>query len=224
MFAYRKDQSRPNTLGSLGFTTTSKPTVNLSEFKYQRKAEIFGEGEPAVYVYQVKRGAVRSYKLLNDGRRQIGAFHLVDDIFGIENGAKHRFTTEAVVETIVCLIRRESLQLEAERDAAVSRSLLRLTSRNLEHAEDHMLLLGRKTAVERVAAFLQEMDRRTGTNCLSLPMGRRDIADYLGLTLETVSRAVSRLHSEGVLKFVGRTQREIVILNREKLQSFDLVN
>ncbi|MBR1068616.1 helix-turn-helix domain-containing protein [Bradyrhizobium liaoningense] len=222
MFVRTTDQRlRPNTLGDLGFTSAPHPMVKLSEFTYRKGKEIFGEKEPAEYVYQIKRGAVRSYKMLSDGRRQIGAFHLKDDIFGLENGANHRFTAEAVVQTTVYLMKRVSLQSMADTDAAISRNLLTMTTANLEHAENHMLLLGRKTAVERVTAFLIEMDRRTGSSNVSLPMSRRDIADYLGLSLETVSRAVSRLHCEGVLNFIGNTQREIVILDLSKLHSFD---
>jgi CRP/FNR family transcriptional regulator, nitrogen fixation regulation protein len=86
-----------------------------------------------------------------------------------------------------------------------------------------MLLLGRKTSLERVAAFLLEMDRRlTATDIMALPMCRRDIADYLGLTLETVSRALSYLHSKGILSFLGPTQRQIVLLDRLRLAELDL--
>jgi CRP/FNR family nitrogen fixation transcriptional regulator len=93
MFVRVTDRTpRPNTLGDIGITSGSNPTVSLSEFTYNKGTEIYGEKEPADYVYQVKVGAVRSYKLLSDGRRQIGAFHLVDDIFGLENGGVHRFT------------------------------------------------------------------------------------------------------------------------------------
>ncbi|MFK4666030.1 hypothetical protein ABIF76_006884 [Bradyrhizobium ottawaense] len=149
---------------------------------------------------------MRSYKLLSDGRRQIGAFHLIGDIFGLENGGEHRFTTEAVVDTTVRLIKRQSLESVAESDAMVARNLLSMTTNNLQHAEDHMLLLGRKTSLERVAAFLLEMDKRlTAAGVIALPMSRRDIADYLGLTLETVSRALSRLHELGILGFIGNT-------------------
>jgi len=215
--------SRPNTLTALGMESGSNPIVSLSEFNYRKGTEIFGEREPAEYVYQVKAGAVRSYKLLSDGRRQIGAFHLAGDIFGLENGSEHRFTAEAIVDTTVRLIKRRSLELVAENDAVVSRNLLSMTTSNLQHAENHMLLLGRKTSLERVAAFLIEMDKRsTAAGVLALPMCRRDIADYLGLTLETVSRALSRLHDLGVLGFVGNNQRQIVLLDREKLASLDL--
>ena len=222
MFVRITTDRRPHTLGDLGMTSGSNPIVNLSEFTYKSAKEIFGENEPAGYVYQVKTGAVRSYKLLSDGRRQIGAFHLVGDIFGLENGGTHRFTAEAVVETTVCLIRRQSLEVLANTDLVVSRSLLGMTAIQLQHAEDHMLLLGRKSALEKVAAFVLEMDKRlTAAGVMSLPMNRRDIADYLGLTLETVSRALSQLHVAGTLGFIGKTQREIVLLDRQRLASFD---
>src|SRR3954453_22914018 len=197
--------------------------VSASEFSYKKGVEIYGEKEPANYVYQVTSGAVRSYKLLSDGRRQIGAFHLVGDTFGLEIGTDHRFTAEAVVDTTVRLMKRRSLELVAQSDVMVAHNLLSTTANNLRHAEDHMLLLGRKTSLERVAAFLIEMDRRsTAAGILALPMCRRDIADYLGLTLETVSRALSRLHDLGTLGFVGNNQRQIVLLDREKLASLDL--
>ena len=215
--------SLPNILGEFGMESASNPRVTLNEFSYRKGTEIYGEKEPADYVYQVKTGAARSYKLLSDGRRQIGAFHLVGDIFGFENRSEHRFTAEAIVDTTVRLIKRRSLELVAESDAMVARNLLTMTTNNLQHAEDHMLLLGRKTSLERVAAFLIEMDRRlTATGVLALPMCRRDIADYLGLTLETVSRALSRLHELGILGFIGNNQRQIVLLDRQQLASLDL--
>jgi CRP/FNR family nitrogen fixation transcriptional regulator len=212
---------RPRFLGELG--SLSQAEINSSEFKYGRSGEIFGEGEPAKYVYQVIDGAVRSYKLLSDGRRQIGSFHLAGDIFGLENGGTHRFTAEAIIDTTVRLVKRVSLAHVAEIDAAVARDLLNMTATNLQHAENHMLLLGRKTSLERVAAFLLEMDTRlTAAGVMALPMCRRDIADYLGLTLETVSRALSTLHDKGILGFVGQTQRQIVLLDRPKLAELDL--
>ena len=213
--------NRPRFVGGLG--ALSQIEVSLSEFKYKRGAEIFGEAEPAEYIYQVIDGSVRSYKLLSDGRRQINAFHLTGDIFGLENSDTHRFTAEAIVDTTVRLMKRGSLAHIAETDAMVARDLLNMTANNLQHAENHMLLLGRKTALERVAAFLLEMDSRlTAAGVMALPMCRRDIADYLGLTLETVSRALSVLHDEGILGFLGQTQRQIVLLDRPKLAELDL--
>jgi CRP/FNR family transcriptional regulator, nitrogen fixation regulation protein len=214
---------RPNSLRDIGMTSSSTALISLSEFSYKKGAEVYGEKEPAEYVYQIKLGAVRSYKLLSDGRRQIGAFHLTGDIFGLENGTEHRFTTEAIVDTTVRLVKRQSLELVAENDAVVARNLLSMTTNNLQHAEDHMLLLGRKTSLERVAAFLLEMDKRlAAADVMALPMSRRDIADYLGLTLETVSRALSHLHELGIIGFIGNTQRQIVLVDRQQLASLDL--
>ena len=199
--------------------------VGASEFSYKKGVEIYGEKEPADYVYQVTSGAVRSYKLLSDGRRQIGAFHLISDIFGLENSNLHRFTAEAIVNTTLRLVRRRSLESVAGRDVQVANNLLSLTASNLQHAEDHMLLLGRKTALERVATFLLEMDRRlTAADFIALPMCRRDIADYLGLTLETVSRALSHLHDRGILGILGPSQRQIMLLDRQRLAELDLQN
>jgi CRP/FNR family nitrogen fixation transcriptional regulator len=212
--------SPPSILGRLN---TAQARIIASEFNYRKGTEIYGEKEPAEYVYQVTAGAVRSYKLLSDGRRQIGAFHLVGDVFGLENGAFHRFTAEAIVDTSVRLIKRNSLERVAEADVRIAHDLLYMTTDNLQHAEDHMLLLGRKTSLERVVAFLLEMDRRlTAANIMALPMCRRDIADYLGLTLETVSRALSRLHENGILGFLGKNQRQIVLLNRKQLADLNL--
>ena len=212
--------SRPDSLAKVAVPRTR---VAFSEFRYRKDREIFGENEPADYVYQVTTGAVRSYKLLSDGRRQIGAFHLVGDVFGLENAAVHRFTAEAIVDTRVCLVKRESMELIAENDVLVVRDLLNVTTSNLQHAEDHMLLLGRKTALERVAAFLLEMDRRlTQAGFFALPMSRRDIADYLGLTVETVCRELHHLHDQGILGFLSPNQRQIVLLDREKLAHLSL--
>jgi CRP/FNR family nitrogen fixation transcriptional regulator len=197
--------------------------VFCSEFTYRQGSEIFGEAELAEYVYQLRDGAVRTYTLLSDGRRQINAFHLPGDIFGIETGQTHRVTAEAIHDTSVRLARRRSLFEERARgDTPVTNNVRKLITRNLEHAENHMLLLGRKTALEKVAAFLIEMDSRlTEAGVMILPMNRRDIADYLGLTLETVSRALSDLKGRGVLDFIGQTQRQILLLDRSKLAQLD---
>lgn len=196
--------------------------VLCSEYKYCKGTEIFGEGEEAEYVYQIAVGAVRTHKLLADGRRQINAFHLPGDMFGFENGTSHRFTAEAIIETSVRIMKRGSIIEATENRSGGTKSLLRLVTQNLQHAEDHMLLLGRKTAQERVATFLVEMDARLGhPQLMTLPMSRRDIADYLGLTLETVSRALSGLREQNLLRFEGTTQRRIELLRRQELAQLD---
>ena len=192
-----------------------------TEFTYSKDEEIYGEDEPAEYVYQVIRGAVRTYKMLSDGRRQIGAFHLPGDVFGLEVGASHRLAAEAIVDTTVRLVRRRSLEQAAATNVRVSHKLWTMTAGELRHAEEHMLLLGRKSAMERVATFLLEMDRRLAVaGMMALPMCRRDIGDYLGLTLETVSRALSQLNEEGVLGFSGA--RQIVLRDRQRLRNLNV--
>jgi CRP/FNR family nitrogen fixation transcriptional regulator len=191
-----------------------------SEFSYKKDEEIFGEGEPSEYVYEVVSGSVRTYKLLSDGRRQIGSFHVPGDVFGLESGSTHRMTAEAIVDTTVRLVKRSAIEKAATTDVQVARKLWSMTASELGRAEDHMLLLGRKTAIERVATFLLEMDRRlVGAGMLALPMCRRDIGDYLGLTLETISRALSQLHTEGVLGFSGA--RQIVLRDLQRLRDMD---
>jgi CRP/FNR family nitrogen fixation transcriptional regulator len=199
---------------------TGHAGIVATEFSYKKDEEIYGEDEPSDYVYQVIRGSVRSYKLLSDGRRQIGAFYLPGDVFGLESGPVHRLSAEAVVDTTLRLVKRQSLERAAEVAVDIARSLWTMTARELRHAENHMLLLGRKNAMERVASFLLEMDRRLAVaGMMALPMSRRDIGDYLGLTLETVSRALSQLHDEGVLGFSGA--RQIVLRNRRHLRNMD---
>jgi len=194
--------------------------VIAPEYSYRKDEEIYGEGEPSEYVYQVIRGAVRTYKLLNDGRRQIGAFLLPGDVFGLDSGAAHRLTAEAIVDTTVRLVKRHNLEAAAGSNVKVAHNLWTMTAGELRHAEDHMLLLGRKTAMEKVATFLLEMDRRLAkAGMMALPMCRRDIGDYLGLTLETVSRTLSQLSDQGVLVF--SSARQIVLRNRQRLADMD---
>jgi CRP/FNR family nitrogen fixation transcriptional regulator len=194
--------------------------VIATEYSYRKDEEIYGEGEPSEYVYQVIRGDVRTYKLLNDGRRQIGAFLLPGDVFGLDSGSAHRLTAEAIVDTTVRLVKRHNLEAAAGSNVKVAHNLWTMTASELRHAEDHMLLLGRKTAMEKVATFLLEMDRRLAkAGMMALPMCRRDIGDYLGLTLETVSRTLSQLSDQGVLVF--SSARQIVLRNRRRLADMD---
>jgi CRP/FNR family nitrogen fixation transcriptional regulator len=199
---------------------STRSGVIATEFSYGKDEEIYGEDEPSEYVYQVIQGAVRTYKLLSDGRRQIGAFHLPADVFGLDAGSTRRLTAEAITNTTLRLVKRRSLEAAAGSNVQVAHSLWTMTASDLRRAEDHMLLLGRKTAMERVATFLLEMDRRLArAGIMALPMCRRDIGDYLGLTLETVSRALSELNDKGVLTFSGA--RQIVLRNRQRLADMD---
>ena len=140
---------------------------------------------------------MRAYKMLSDGRRQISAFHLPGDVFGMTSGAEHRMSVEAVVGTTVRIVKRRALDAASRSDPVLACALWTATAEDLRHAEDHMMLLGCKSAVEKLATFLLEMDRRIARSAfVTLPMPRKDIADYIGLTIETVSRMVTQLQED----------------------------
>jgi CRP-like cAMP-binding protein len=182
---------------------------------YPRNAEIFGENEPADYVYKVVSGSVRTYNILSDGRRQIGGFYMPGDIFGIEFDGEHSSAAEAISDSKVLVIKRSALDALAGRDASVARELFALTARELRRVQDRILLLI-KSAQERVAGFLLEMAQRAaGGNAIDLPMSRQDIADYLGLTIETVSRTLTLLETAATIDVP--TSRRIVLRNRSAL-------
>jgi len=182
---------------------------------FARNEEIYGEGEPADYLYKILSGTVRTYRILADGRRQIGAFYLPGDVFGLETGDEHAFSAEAIVDAKVLVIRRGSLAALAQRDNDVAHQLWDLTRRELERAQGHVLLLV-KTARERVVGFLLDMaERGHAGNEVDLPMSRQDIADYLGLTIETVSRTLTQLATTATIEVP--TSRRIVLRNRAAL-------
>jgi CRP-like cAMP-binding protein len=182
---------------------------------FARNVEIYGENEPADYLYKVVSGAVRTYKVLADGRRQISAFCLPGDIFGLESGDEHTFSAEAVTDSKVLVIKRSGLVSLAARDNKVAHQLWALTSSELRRVQDHVMLLI-KTAQERVVGFLLEMaERMPSGNQVELSMSRQDIADYLGLTIETVSRTLSQLENTAAIELP--TSRRVVLRNRAAL-------
>jgi CRP-like cAMP-binding protein len=182
---------------------------------FPRNAEIYGENEPADYLYRVVSGTVRTYKILNDGRRQIGAFYLPGDVFGLEVDDEHQFSAEAISDAKVLVIKRSALVALANRDGDVARQLWSFTARELKRVQDHVLLLI-KSAQQRVACFLLEMaERLAGAETVELPMSRQDIADYLGLTIETISRTLTQLEAEAAIALP--TSRRIVLRNRKAL-------
>jgi CRP/FNR family nitrogen fixation transcriptional regulator len=186
---------------------------------YARDTEIYGEDEEAEFVYQVVSGAVRTYKILSDGRRQIGAFYLPGDVFGLEISAAHGLSAEAVSNSTITVIKRSSLWGLARSDGDVTQALWTLSARELQRVQKHVLLLVR-TAQERVASFLLEMaDRTTAAGVIELPMSRQDIADYLGLTVETVSRTLTAL--EGQAAIALPSARRVQLTNLRELRRLD---
>lgn len=209
--AARVARSAPANIVSLGSSIAMMGAL----MPFARDAEIYGESEPADYLYKVVSGAVRTYKVLNDGRRQISSFYLPGEIFGLEVGGEHTFSAEAVADSKILVIRRSAVVALAGRDKEVARQLWRMTATELQRAHDHIMLLI-KTAQERVVGFLLEMAARTpGASEVDLPMSRQDIADYLGLTIETVSRMVTQLERSGTIALA--TSRRVVLRKRGAL-------
>ncbi|SEG50424.1 helix-turn-helix domain-containing protein [Bosea lathyri] len=188
---------------------------------FAKGAEIYAEGDRAAFIYKVASGAIRTSKLLSDGRRQIDAFHLPGDIFGIEAGDEHRFSAEAIGEATVIAYRRCSLEILAANDSVVARQVVTAMMRALERAQNHMLLLGRKSAMEKIATFLLDLAGRISENGqVDLPMSRIDIADHLGLTIETVSRSLTQLERQGAIE-VPAHRRSIVLRDTAALRRLD---
>jgi CRP/FNR family transcriptional regulator, nitrogen fixation regulation protein len=185
---------------------------------FARNAEIYAEGETAGYVYKVISGVVRVSKLLPDGRRQISAFHMPGEMFGFEANELHHASAEAVVPTRVVAYKWEGVLGTEKQSASFVRELLSLTVLGLRHTQDHLLLLGRKNALERLAEFLLEMSARMGGSAvLELAMPRHDIADYLGLTLETVSRMFAELKEMGAIRL--ESARRVHLLDKAALKA-----
>jgi CRP/FNR family nitrogen fixation transcriptional regulator len=183
---------------------------------FARNSEIFGENEPADYLYKLVSGSVRSYKVLVDGRRQIGAFYVPGDIFGLETADAHTFSAEAITDCKILVIKRSAVMALAARDPDVARQMWAATARELKRMQEHSLLLI-KTAQERVASFLLEMGERvTVEGLVELPMSRQDIADYLGLTIETVSRTLTQLEKTAAIGVPS--SRRILLRNRSALR------
>jgi CRP/FNR family nitrogen fixation transcriptional regulator len=180
--------------------------------RFTRNIEIYGEHEPAEYLYQVISGAVRTYRMLDDGRRQISAFYLPGDIFGVEAGDVHLSSAEAICDAQILVAKRSAVMARAENEKSLARQLWMLTVRELQRVQEHSLALI-KSAEERVAGFLLEMaGRNTNGTAVELPMSRQDIADYLGLTIETVSRTLTQFVQSGKISL--ETSRRIQLRNR----------
>jgi len=178
--------------------------------------EIFGQGEAAGFVYLLVSGAARSCRVLADGRRQIGDFHLPGDVLGLEAEIEHRASAEAMTDTVLLAVRRTVLAAMAAQDGDLARQLWSLAVRGLQRSQEHASILGRLGATERVAAFLLAFARRLDVQSeMELPMTRQDIADYLGLTIHTVSRTLSQLQDSGVID--ARASRRVRLRRQDDL-------
>lgn len=176
--------------------------------RFRRDAEIYAQDDPVEFLYRVTSGVVRTTRLAADGRRQVGDFYYPGDLFGLEPGPDHQFAAEALVDCEVQVLRQAAVRAFAG-DAALDRAVLNATRRQLERMQAHLLLLGRKGAREKVGGFLMAMADRQAAAAADLPMTRQDIADYLGLTIETVSRMLTQLQSEAIVEFPSQRRFRI---------------
>ena len=178
--------------------------------------QLFRQGDPTRLVYRVLKGAVVSYRLLSDGRRQVTAFHLPGDFVGLEAGVEHSTAAEALSLVQASAIERGELAERAVTDMGLARALWQITVRAVQRSEDHALILSRQSATERVVAFLLDFAARLGhPEVIDLPMTRQDIADHVGLTIHTVSRTLSQLQTAGLIE--ARSTRHVRLLQRGRL-------
>ena len=179
-----------------------------TEVSLRKAGTLFYEQDESTYLFNVITGVVCLSKLLVDGRRQITGLLFPGDFLGLSVAGVYAYTAEALTDMTLCRFERTQLTRLLDRFPNLEHRLLELASNELVQAQDHMVLLGRKTAVERVSFMLVKLSERIGRHdnggCdLELPMGRADLADYLGLTTETVSRTITRLRNDGLLETRG---------------------
>jgi len=171
------------------------------------KETLFLQDEPVGSVYNLNEGVVRLYKLLPDGRRQIVGFALPGDFLGLTPNERYSFSADAIGPVVVCRFAKSAFMSFVESKPPILRRMNEFTTRELSLAQDQMLLLGRRSAEEKVAAFLVSWRERTEhhgiySKTLQLPMSRQDIADFLGLTIETVSRTFTKLERNKMIVIV----------------------
>jgi CRP/FNR family transcriptional regulator, nitrogen fixation regulation protein len=182
--------------------------------------QIYAEGDEARCFYKVVSGVVRTCRFLSDGRRQIDAFHMEGEVFGFEAGTDHRMAAEAVSDCTVIAYRRRGLETMVFQDDRLGRWFFSHAMTCMDLAREHSLLLGRGSAAQKISAFLLEFARRVGSeSTVELAMSRQDIADYLGLTIETVSRTLSQLERDGVIALPSA--RRVALKDRAALRGLN---
>jgi len=187
---------------------------------FSKGETIFNEGDLVDASYKVVRGVVRLCRLSSDGRRQIAGFRLPGDLIGIESNGEYDMTAEAVRDVVAVRYSKARLDRLSHEKPGVRDHLLSHLCRDLRSAQEHLITLGCQSAVERVASFLLQLARRAGVadgGVIDMQLGRQDIADYLGLTLETVSRTFTELTNRDLIATPKR--RHVQIKNRARLKA-----
>jgi len=178
----------------------------------QREREIHGQGDATDYCWRILSGCARTVKLMEDGRRQVAEFLFSGELLGLDDLGTHDFAAEAVTDVTLRRYPRRMVEALADSHPGLARRLRAMALTNLRNAHDRMVMLGRKTAVEKVASFVLEMQHRAtapGRKMVEVPMSRTDVADHLGLTVETVCRILAHLKREGTVK-LHRTGIEVI--------------
>jgi CRP/FNR family nitrogen fixation transcriptional regulator len=188
--------------------------------RFAPERQIYAEGDEARSFYKVVSGVVRTCRFLSDGRRQIDAFHMTGEVFGFEPGTEHRLSAEAVSDCTVIAYRRRGLEAMISQDEKLSRWFFSHAMTCLAVTREHSLLLGRASAAQKISAFLMEAaEREGGDDVVDLAMSRQDIADYLGLTIETVSRTLSQFEREGTIALPSA--RRVELRDRRTLRALN---
>jgi CRP/FNR family transcriptional regulator len=182
-----------------------------SEKSYANKENIFIQNDPAKHLFNITEGNVKIYQLLDDGRIQIIGFLYPGDFFGSYKNNKYNYSAESIGDLKTCVFDQKILEQYLDENPVLAKELLNQTSFELTVAQDRITVLGKLSAIERISTFLtniSEQRKRIGwqNNPISLPMTRQDIADYLGLTIETVSREFSNLKSSNLIKVISSKQ------------------
>ncbi len=194
------------------------PLAGISSLHKKTPGEaVFVEGDDADSIYEVMRGTLRLYKLLSDGRRQIIGFMAPGHLVGLAPEGQYVYSAEAITEVTLRRYKRTAFDRLIDEVPGFARRLLSAASHELTAAQNQMLLLGRKTAAEKVASFILLTAAQQGDGEeIDVPMTRNDIADHLGLTIETVSRTLSRLKQDGLIALPTPTRLEI--RDRDRLE------
>ena len=208
-----KPSSNRNSISQIAAERKIGAVVNFARGK-----TIFNDGEDAAYSYKIVEGAVRLSKIMLDGRRQISEFALPGDMFGFECGEVYALSAEAVTPVTVIRYHRTHIERLGDEFSDVRHELMAHLRRGWTSAQTHLVMLGRQTAKERVAAFLIALAHRGmgADRSVALPMGRQDIADYLGLTIETVCRTLTELKLHRVISIPDR--HRVIIRNMDALE------
>ena len=213
-------RTRPVQLGAIGGGDPRALSSISVRIRAGKGETVFSEGEEAAYSYKVVSGGVRLCKYTQDGRRQIADFALPGDHFGYQGAERHTHTAEAIGDTIVLAYPNGQLERLGEMIPDFGKYVRALLTQSLLSAQQHLVVLGRQSAKERVVSFLLLLAERSDAcpgDRLELPMSRQDIADHLGLTIETVSRMIGELKREGLIVVPNLTQ--VILKNLPALRA-----